>query len=37
MKTCILKHKNVYGYAMYKFLPTSGLKQIDPKKFGLNK
>ena len=37
MKTCILKHKNLYGYAMYKFLPTSGLKQIDPKKFGLNK
>ena len=26
-----------YGYAMSKFLPTSGFKQIDPKEFDLNK
>ena len=28
---------NLYGYAMSKFLPTSGFKQIDPKEFDLNK
>ena len=28
---------NVYGYAMSKFLPTSGFKWIDPKEFDLNK
>ena len=27
---------NVYGYAMSKFLPTSGFKWIDPKEFNLN-
>ena len=27
---------NLYGYAMFKFLPTSGFKQIDPKEFDLN-
>ena len=26
-----------YGYAMSKFLPTSGFKWIDPKEFDLNK
>ena len=26
-----------YSYAMSKFLPTSGLKWIDPKEFELNK
>ena len=28
---------NFYGYAMSKFLPTSGSKWIDPKEFDLNK
>ena len=27
----------MYGYAISKFLPTSGFKWIDPKKFDLNK
>ena len=43
LKSCESKHiiyldtKNLYGYAMSKFLPTSGLKWIDPKEFDLNK
>ena len=28
---------NLYGYAISKFLPTSGFKWIDPKEFDLNK
>ena len=28
---------NLYGYAMSKFLPTSGLKWTDPEEFHLNK
>ena len=28
---------NLYGYAMSKFLTTSGFKRIDPKEFDLNK
>ena len=32
-----LDTKNLYGYAMCKFLPTSGFKWIDPKEFDLNK
>ena len=28
---------NLYGYMMSKFLPTSGLKWIDPKEFDLTK
>ena len=32
-----LDANNLDGYAMSKFLPTSGLKQIDPKDFDLNK
>ena len=28
---------NSYGYAISKFLPTSGFKRIDPKEFDLNK
>ena len=31
-----LDANNVYGYAMSKFLPTSGFKWIDPKQFDLN-
>ena len=27
----------LYGYAVFKFLPTSGFKWIDPKEFDLNK
>ena len=39
----VLKHiiyldaNNIYGYAMSKFLPTRGFKQIDPKDVELNK
>ena len=32
-----LEANNLYGYAMSKFLPTSGFKWIDPKEFDLNK
>ena len=32
-----LDANNLYGYAMSKFLPTSGLKWIDPKEFDFNK
>ena len=32
-----LDANNVYGYAMSKFLPTSGFKWIDIKQFDLNK
>ena len=32
-----VKASNVYDYVMSKFLPTSGLKWIDPKEFDLNK
>ena len=32
-----LDASNLDGYAMSKFLPTSGLKQVDPKDFDLNK
>ena len=32
-----LHANNLYGYAMSKFLPTSGFKGIDPKEFDLNK
>ena len=28
---------SLYDYAMFKFLPTSGFKWIDPKEFDLNK
>ena len=28
---------SLYGYAMFKFLPISGFKWIDPKEFDLNK
>ena len=28
---------NLYGYTMFKFLPTNGFKWLDPKKFDLNK
>ena len=31
-----LDANNLYDYAMSKFLPTSGFKWIDPKKFNLN-
>ena len=31
-----LHANNLYGYAMFKFLPTSGFKWIDPKEFDLN-
>ena len=32
-----LDAKNLYGYAMYKFLPTSIFKGINPEQFDLNK
>ena len=32
-----LDTNNLYGYAMFKFHPTSGFKLIDPKEFHLNK
>ena len=32
-----LDANNLYGYAISKFLPTSGFKWIDPKEFTLNK
>ena len=32
-----LDANNSYGYAMSKFLPTSGFKRIDSKDFDLNK
>ena len=32
-----LDANNLYGYAMSKFLSTSGFKWIDPKEFDLNK
>ena len=32
-----LDANNLYGYAISKFLPTSGFKWIDPKEFDLNK
>ena len=32
-----LETSNLYGYAMSKFLPTSGFKWIDPKEFDLNR
>ena len=32
-----LDRNDVYGYAMSKFLPTSGFKGIDPEDFDLNK
>ena len=32
-----LDTNNLYGYAMSKFLPMSGIKWIDAKKFDLNK
>ena len=31
-----LDANNLYGYAMSKFLPTSGFKSMDPKEFDLN-
>ena len=32
-----LDANNLYGYAVFKFLPTSGFKWIDSKEFDLNK
>ena len=32
-----LDRNNLYGYAISKFLPTSGFKWIDPNEFDLNK
>ena len=32
-----LDASNLYGYAVSKFLPTSGFKCIDPKEVDLNK
>ena len=36
-KHIFLEANNLYGYAMSKFLPTSGLKWIDLKEFVLSK
>ena len=36
-KHMYLDASNLYGYAMSKFLPTSGFKYIDPKEVDLNK
>ena len=36
-KHIYLDANNLYGFAMSKFFPTSGFKQIDPKEFDLNK
>ena len=35
--TIYLDEHNLYGYAMYKVLPASGLKLINPKEIHLNK
>ena len=32
-----LDANNFYGYAMFRFLPTSGFKWIDPEEFDSNK
>ena len=32
-----LDKNNLHGYAISKFIPTSGFKRIDPKEFDLNK
>ena len=35
-KHIYIDENNLYGYAMSKFLSTSGFKWIDPKEFDLN-